>query len=411
MLITKTRKEKIQDASFKHADENGIVKHWTEGVQVDAKTIEQALNVAKLPFIHKHVALMPDCHLGIGATIGSVIPTKKAIIPSAVGVDLGCGMMAAKLNITADDLPENLSDFRLSIEKMIPVGNGKGGSHKYAPTDSLNKWRAITDDFEKITDKHPKIKPSVNPAEQIGTLGGGNHFIEVCLDENNDVWLMLHSGSRGIGNKIGTYFIALAKEEMHRLNIRLPDKNLAFFKEETPLFDDYWFALKWAQDYAKKNREAMMKNLLESVDDALKKPVKIVEAEINCHHNYAAIENHFGENIYVTRKGAIRAEKGEMGIIPGSMGAKSYIVRGKGNADSFHSCSHGAGRAMSRSEAKERFSVEEHINATKGIECRKDKGVIDETPSAYKNIDAVMAAQTDLVEPVHTLKQVLCVKG
>jgi len=395
----------------KHQHGTGLVKHWTEGVQVDENTMEQAKNVAKLPFIFRHVALMPDCHLGKGATVGSVIPTKKAIIPAAVGVDLGCGMMAARLNLNARDLPESLKMVRSTIESLVPVGNGKGGNHKGTPTLSLNRWRSISDDFETIIASHPKLRSSRNPVEQIGTLGGGNHFIEICLDEKDNVWVMLHSGSRGIGNQIGTYFISLAREEMRRFHINLPERDLAYLPEGSKYFDDYWFAVKWAQDYAFKNREVMMANILKALTESLKRPIRVVDKEINCHHNYVSLENHFGENVYVTRKGAISAREGEMGIIPGSMGTRSYIVRGKGNDESFHSCSHGAGRAMSRTEAKRRFSVEDHIRATEGIECRKDEGVIDETPSAYKDIDAVMKAQADLVETVSQLKQVVCVKG
>ena len=389
----------------------GLVKHWTNGVPVDVNTIEQAKNVAKLPFIHKHIALMPDCHLGKGAAIGSVIPTKKAIIPSAVGVDIGCGMMATKLKLTANDLPDSLKKIRSIIESKIPVGNGKDGSHKSAPDDSLDKWKSIVDDFEIIIKKHPKLNSAINPEKQIGTLGGGNHFIEICLDEDEKVWVMLHSGSRGIGNKIGNYFITKAKEEMQKFYINLPDKDLAYLPEKSKHFDDYWFAVKWAQEYAYLNRDAMMKNILKSLRTSFKRPIQIIEKEINCHHNYVALENHFGEDVYVTRKGAIRARKGDMGIIPGSMGDRSYIVRGKGNIQSFHSCSHGAGRIMSRAEAKRRITVKDHIKATQGIECRKDVGVIDETPLAYKDIDAVMNAQADLVESVYRLKQVVCVKG
>jgi len=403
MLVTQVKREEGQGV--------GLVKHWTEGVDVDQKTIEQAMNVAKLPFIHKHVALMPDCHLGKGATIGSVIPTKKAIIPAAVGVDLGCGMMAAKLNLNASQLPDSLKNVRSSIESMVPVGNGRGGSHRETSTASLNKWRMIVDDFETIVDRHPKLKPSRNPVEQMGTLGGGNHFIEICLDESENVWVMLHSGSRGIGNKIGMYFISLAKEEMRKFHINLPDRDLSYLPEGSEYFDDYWLAVKWAQEYAFKNRELMMKSILVSLEKSLKLPIRVVEKEINCHHNYVSLENHYGENVYVTRKGAIRARKDELGIIPGSMGTKSYIVRGKGSVESFHSCSHGAGRAMSRTEAKRRFTVEDHVKATEGIECRKDGGVIDETPAAYKDIDAVMLAQSDLIEPVTRLRQVVCVKG
>ncbi len=390
---------------------DGLIKRWTNGVAVDEQTLIQAEKVAKMPFIYKHVALMPDCHLGKGATVGSVIPTKKAIIPAAVGVDLGCGMIAAKLSTDAADLPDHLGAIRAEIEKLVPVGNGRGGEFGEAPTASLNAWRKVSEGFDEIISRHPKLRSAKNPAKQVGTLGGGNHFIEVCLDEEDNVWLMLHSGSRGIGNKIGTYFISKAKEEMLKANASLPDRDLAYLTEGTQNFDDYWNAVKWAQQYAALNREVMLARVLKAVNSGLKKKAKIVGKEINCHHNYASLEHHFGEDVYVTRKGAISAREGEMGIIPGSMGARSYIVRGLGNPQSFSSCSHGAGRVMSRSEAKRRFSVKDHVKATEGVECKKDASVLDETPGAYKNIDAVMAAQADLVEPVYRLKQVVCVKG
>jgi len=388
-----------------------LIKHWTEGVFLDEGTMRQARNLASLPFIYKHVALMPDCHLGKGATIGSVIPTRHAIIPAAVGVDLGCGMIAVETDLTANDLPDSLHDLRIAIEEEIPVGNGRGGDYTEVPNESLKAWRLLNDEFEQIQHRHKKLKITRNPAAQIGTLGGGNHFIEVCLDEKGNVWLMLHSGSRGIGNHIGNYFIALAREEMRRFHINLPDRDLAYLKEGTLYFDDYWFAVKWAQRYAYANREVMMSHLIRAVQTTLRRPLRLVGQAINCHHNYVDLEYHYGERVYLTRKGAIRARSGDPGIIPGSMGAKSYIVKGKGNPESFCSCSHGAGRVMSRSEARRRFTAEEHIRATKGVECRKDTGVIDETPKAYKDIDRVMAAQSDLVEIVHTLKQIVCVKG
>lgn len=392
-------------------NKRGLVKHWTEGVDLGENTIEQAKQVSKMPFIFKHLALMPDCHLGKGATIGSVIPTKKAIIPAAVGVDLGCGMMACQLSITANDLPDSLKELRSLIEASVPVGKGQPGSHQEISTFSSDTWNSLQIGFQRIIEKYPKLDSGINPINQIGTLGGGNHFIELCLDENDDVWIMLHSGSRGIGNKIGSLFITLAKEEMSKYYINLDDNDLAYLPEGTEYFDDYWLAVKWAQDYALKNREAMMKIVLDRVQYHMKISTMITEKAINCHHNYVAIENHFKQNVYVTRKGAIRARKGDLGIIPGSMGACSYIVRGLGNEQSFHSCSHGAGRVMSRTEARKSFSIEDHIKATDGVECRKDVDVIDETPAAYKDIDAVMLAQKDLVEPVHKLKQVLCVKG
>ena len=384
------------------------LKMWTRGVPVEDGAQRQLDNVVGLPFIFKHVAVMPDVHYGKGATVGSVIPTKGAIIPAAVGVDIGCGMIAAHTNLTANDLPDNLLPLRLAIEEAVPVGDA---SHKEPPAAIEARWRSnLFQRYWPIEQKHSKIVGKTPPACQLGTLGGGNHFIEVCIAGDGTVWIMLHSGSRGIGNRIGQYFIAQAQREMERLFVRLPDRDLAYLAEGSELFDDYVEAVGWAQDYAAENRKVMMG----AVVKALKKQLKRLEADefiVNCHHNYVEREHHFGHNVWVTRKGAVRARDGEFGIIPGSMGTRSYIVRGKGNLDSFHSCSHGAGRAMSRGEAKRRFTLKDHRAATQGVECRKDKGVIDETPGAYKPIEAVIAAQSDLVEVVHELKQVLCVKG
>ncbi len=386
------------------------VKIYTD--DVDSRSLDQLTNIAQLPFIHSHIAAMPDVHLGIGATIGSVIPTKGAIIPSAVGVDIGCGMAATRLSIKADQLPDNLKSIRLAIEKAIPVGfNMHKSIHaKNSTIIALNKVLE-----EKILTKHTAIikmmkKPHRTWTQQLGTLGGGNHFIEVCLDEAQNVWIMLHSGSRGIGNVIGRYFISLAKKDMEKHTIQLPSRDLAYFTEGAEYFVDYMDAVHWAQEYALFNRREMMRLIL----DALRKPLpnfEVTKETITCHHNYVAIENHFGEQVYLTRKGAIRAGKDELGIIPGSMGVKSYIVRGKGNPESFCSCSHGAGRKMSRSAAKKQFNTDDMLEQTLGVECRKDKGVIDEIPGAYKDIDQVMKNQSDLVEIVHTLKQVVCVKG
>lgn len=385
--------------------EKGIVKHWTENVQVDDNTMNQAKLLADMPFIHKHVALMPDCHLGIGATVGSVIATKKAIIPAAVGVDIGCGMMACQLSLKASDLPDSLVEIRSLIESAVPVGMGEAGSHKEtkgAPMELIGK-------YVDILVKHPKIEHGKR-WEQLGTLGGGNHFIELCIDESQNVWIMLHSGSRGAGNKIGQYFIELAKLEMEKYFISLPDKDLAYLPQDSKYFYGYIEAVSWAQEYAKLNRETMMAIIISKLSGVLK-PFSVVEHAINCHHNYVSMENHFNDNVWVTRKGAIQARQGTLGIIPGSMGAKSFIVRGKGNPESFNSCSHGAGRVMSRAEARKKFTLQDHIRDTDGVECRKDDAVIDETPKAYKDIEAVMAAQADLVEIVHTLKQVMCIKG
>ena len=392
------------------------VKMWTHGVSVEPGARDQLARAAQMPFIFKHVAVMPDVHVGIGATVGSVIPTKGAIIPAAVGVDIGCGMMAAKTSLAASDLPDSLEGVRAAIERAVPhgrdVGRGKRdtGSWGDPPAEIVEAWATLAGRFAALTAKYPKLA-SANTLVHVGTLGTGNHFIELCLDEVDAVWIMLHSGSRGIGNAIGTSFIELAKKDMRRWFINLPDEDLAYFPEGTEHFDDYVEAVGWAQDFAALNRRVMMANTIRALRSAIAKPfVADVEA-INCHHNYVSREKHFGENVIVTRKGAVRASAGMLGIIPGSMGAKSFIVRGRGEAQSFESCSHGAGRLMSRTQANKTFTVADHEAATAGVECRKDAGVIDETPMAYKPIEAVMAAQADLVEIVHTLKQVVCVKG
>ncbi len=386
------------------------VKIFTDDVEYAA--IDQLTNIAHLPIIHSHVAAMPDVHMGIGATVGSVIPTKGAIIPAAVGVDIGCGMNAVRLSLKAEQLPDSLYRIRSAIEAAIPVGYNQ---HKQDPV-KRSTITALNVELERIMEKHPAImrmhgkKPYLKWVRQLGTLGGGNHFIEICLDENQDVWVMLHSGSRGIGNIIGRYFINLAKKDMGNQLGRLPDKDLAYFTEGAQYFDDYVTAVHWAQDYAMTNRREMMRRIVEVLKSVLP-PFEATKEAINCHHNYVAKEHHFDADVYVTRKGAIRAGEGELGIIPGSMGAKSYIVRGKGNPTSFCSCSHGAGRRMSRTQAKRQFSSQDMEAQTKGIECRKDKGVVDEIPAAYKDIDQVMENQNDLVEVVHTLRQVVCVKG
>ena len=396
--------------------EGGLpIKAWVKGVPLEDAARQQLVNVASLPFIHKHIAAMPDVHWGMGTTIGSVIPTKGAIIPAAVGVDIGCGMMAVQTTLRADQLPDSLTATRSDIEAAVPHGRtdngGKNdrGAWGEIPSSPGNRWSGLSDRYAAITDKHPKAL-APNNARHMGTLGTGNHFIEVCLDEGDQVWVMLHSGSRGCGNRIGTYFIQAAKKEMERWFINLPDKNLAYLVEGSELFDDYIEAVEWAQDYAYENRKEMMSAILATLRNTLP-DFAVTDMAVNCHHNYVTKENHFGANVWLTRKGAVRAREGDLGIIPGSMGVRSYIVRGKGNPVSFCSCSHGAGRAMSRGQAKKEFSLEDHAKATEGVECRKDADVIDETPGAYKDIDAVMAAQADLVEVVHTLKQVICVKG
>lgn len=380
---------------------------------VDSASLTQLGNLSQLPFIHSHIAAMPDVHAGIGATVGSVIPTRGAIIPAAVGVDIGCGMNAVRLSLKASNLPDNLYAIRSAIEQRVPVGFDE---HQKPSTQGAT-LKNMEKHLDVITDKHPGLIKMVKNfhrtwGKQLGTLGGGNHFIELCIDESDDVWVMLHSGSRGIGNAIGRYFIEKAKKDVGRELGQLPDKDLAYFTEGTQHFDDYVQAVGWAQDYAMTNRREMMRLVLDALQTCKHLPTFTTTREaINCHHNYVQQETHFGAEVYVTRKGAISAQEGQFGIIPGSMGAKSYIVRGLGNAQSFCSCSHGAGRRMSRSEAKRRFNTRDLESQTAGIECRKDKGVVDEIPGAYKDIDVVMQNQTDLVEVVHTLKQVVCVKG
>ncbi|MEQ1273349.1 RtcB family protein [Acinetobacter ursingii] len=378
---------------------------------IDQDSIEQLTKMAQLQFIHSHIAVMPDVHVGKGATVGSVIPTKHAIIPAAVGVDIGCGMNAIRLNLKSSQLPDNLSSLRHAIERKVPVGFDlhKQVKAKASTLTPLDKR------LQPIISKHPGLvrmlrKFDMTWQKQLGTLGDGNHFIELCLDENQDVWIMLHSGSRGLGNVIGTYFIELAKKEAQHRFGHVPDKDLSYFAEGSASFDDYVEAVEWAQAYAYENRREMMRLILEAIRPLLPS-FQLTKEAINCHHNYVSQEQHGGENLLITRKGAIRAGKDELGIIPGSMGARSYIVRGKGHPDSFCSCSHGAGRKMSRNKAKHLFNQQDLIQQTQGIECRKDAGVIDEIPSAYKDIDQVMAQQSDLIEVVHTLKQVLCIKG
>ena len=376
------------------------IRAWVKGVPFEDEARAQLQNAAQLPFIFRWIAAMPDVHLGIGATVGSVIPTKGAIIPAAVGVDIGCGMAAVRTSLVAADLPDDLKAIRRAIEKAVPHGRSNQGRRRdtgawHTVSERTGaKWASLEPGYTRIAGRHPQVVSNSHPTAQLGTLGTGNHFIEVCLDEDERVWLMLHSGSRGIGNRIGTYFIELAKKDMRQHISNLPDKDLAYLEEGTEHFDEYVEAVGWAQDYARANRELMMDAIIEAVRATPGlRPFTTTNEVVNCHHNYVARERHFGEDVLVTRKGAVRAGLGELGIIPGSMGARSFIVSGLGNPDSFMSCSHGAGRSMSRAEARRRFTVEDHAVATRGIECRKDVHVIDETPAAYKPIDAVMAAQ------------------
>lgn len=385
------------------------VKIWTD--DVDERSIEQLSNIAKMPFIHHHVAAMPDVHLGIGATIGSVIATHKAIIPAAVGVDIGCGMLACRFSITGNELDEvSLKKVFDQISRDVPVGRGQHQDKRAL----LDVAKPFEPRLAALLQKHPQLLKSFGKeskwVNQMGTLGGGNHFIEVCLDEENRVWMMLHSGSRGLGNAMADYFIKLARQDMERWMINLPDRDLAYFPEGSEHFGDYVEAVMLAQEYAAQNRQSMADLVLAAMKRHLP-PFEVTSEVVNCHHNYVDIEYHYGANVFVTRKGAIRARQGDLGIIPGSMGARSFIVSGKGNPESFCSCSHGAGRKMSRTQAEKEFTEADLIAQTEGVVCRKDKGVIDEIPGAYKDIDKVMRNQSDLVDILHTLKQVLCVKG
>jgi tRNA-splicing ligase RtcB len=387
------------------------VKIWTPDLEPTAR--RQLENVSMLPIVHGHIAAMPDVHAGIGATVGSVIPTKAAVIPAAAGVDLGCGLNAVQLSLHANDLPASLGRIRSAIEHAVPVGFETHGDKRDAEREKGAK--ALQAGLKRIVTENPKIATMQKDfqatwVKQLGTLGGGNHFIEMCLDEDRNVWVMLHSGSRGIGNAIGRHFIEQARREMERQDVHLPDRDLAWLAEGTPAFEQYVDAVHWAQDYALENRREMMRAILAAIAPHLP-PFRIVGEAIQCHHNYVAREKHFGENLYVTRKGAISAREGEMGIIPGSMGARSFIVRGRGSEESFQSCAHGAGRRMSRTQAQKTFTPRDVAEQTQGVVCRKDSGVVDEIPGAYRNIDEVMANQGDLVETVHTLKQVICVKG
>lgn len=385
------------------------VKMWNNGVPFEHAVFDQVSNIAKLPFVIKHVAVMPDAHYGKGSTVGSVIATKGAVIPAAVGVDIGCGMIACRLSLTASQLPDSLTNIFNQISADVPVGQAQ-----HSNVADKSAVQSLEAELKQILAISPEIESHIGRksdwTKSLGTLGGGNHFIELCLDENDDVWIMVHSGSRNIGNAIGKHFIELAKKDMQIHHINVPDTDLSYLSQGTQHYDNYVRAVEWAQKYAAKNRAVMLDLILKGLSKYLPE-FTVTQEAVNCHHNYIAIENHFNTNVIVTRKGAIRARVNDLGIIPGSMGAKSYIVRGKGNAESFCSCSHGAGRVLSRGKAKEVISLADHVEATKGIMCRKDEGVLDESPAAYKDIEAVMAAQADLVEIVHTLKQVLCIKG
>lgn len=385
------------------------IKIWAS--DLDELSTRQLGNIAQLPIIHHHVAAMPDAHTGIGATVGSVLATRDAIIPAAVGVDIGCGMIAARLSLGADQLDEvALKKVFNQISRDVPVGRAQHRDRDARVQAALS----LQPGFERIVGKHPDVMRAFGRSShwvrQLGSLGSGNHFIEVCLDEAGDVWVMLHSGSRGIGNAIGSYFIALARKDMEQLQANLPDQDLAYFPEGTAHFADYVEAVSWAQQYAAQNRQEMLDIVLAALRRHLP-PFEVTTEAVNCHHNYVAREHHYGAEVWVTRKGAIRAGKGELGIVPGSMGTRSYIVRGLGNPESFESSAHGAGRRMSRTQARKEFTAADMAAQTAGVICRKDLGVVDEIPGAYKDIDVVMANQRDLTEVLHTLKQLICIKG
>jgi len=399
------------------------IRFWTEGVELEATAIKQINELSYLKdqngkLIAQQIAIMPDAHMGMGCSIGTVFTTREHIIPSSTGVDLGCGMLICKTTLKEEDFNFDRHPIRMAIEASIPVGRSKDGrkgdcgAWDTIPSSVQTVWdNYLSKDFEVLCQKYPSFR-TANSIVHLGTLGTGNHFIEVTIDETGAVWFLLHSGSRGIGNKIGTTFIALAKKELGSYLNSIPNKDLAFLTKGTKTFDDYIFAVDWAQRYAKLNRQLMMKRVEDAVcGTGLLPPFQARVEEIDCHHNYIEATHDASGPLFITRKGAVSARSGELGIIPGSMGAKSYIVEGLGNPDGLYSCSHGAGRRMSRTEAKATFTVEQHKKATRGIECEKGEEVLDETPQAYKDIDAVMKAQKELVRPIHTLHQILCVKG
>jgi tRNA-splicing ligase RtcB len=383
---------------------NVDIRLWTRPDSVEPEAMRQLHNISSLPWTFHHVAVMPDVHYGKGATVGSVIAMRDAVSPAAVGVDIGCGMTAVRTSLRAEDLPADLSRLRTRLEAAVPVGFGQHRATAFTERDAAD-WTRFWKAFDELT---PAVKgQNAKALHQMGTLGGGNHFIEICLDTAGQVWVMLHSGSRGIGNLLAQHHIEVARGLAH--NRSLPDPDLAVFLAHTPQMAAYRHDLYWAQDYARRNRAVMLRLIC----DVLRKAFHRVSFEepISCHHNYVAEETHFGEEVLVTRKGAIRAGRGDLGIIPGSMGTGSYIVRGLGNPESFESASHGAGRRMSRTKARKQFTEADLADQTAGVECRKDRGVVDEIPAAYKDIDEVIRDQEDLVEIVAKLKQVVCVKG
>jgi tRNA-splicing ligase RtcB len=386
-------------------DNKSLIKIWAS--ELEAQAEQQIKSVASLPFIHGHVAVMPDAHMGKGSTIGTVIATKGAVLPAAVGVDLGCGMCAVKLPMDINQLG-NLKDLRHSIERSVPTG--RDGNREIS--DRVGEAFTLLGLPPSQQNENRLTKKAIS---QLGSLGGGNHFIEICTDLEGQAWVMLHSGSRNIGKELAEMHIDKAKGIMKKMFIDLPDPDLAYLVEKTPEFNSYIGDMLWAQNYARANRNEMLLRILKDVSHHVYKDSRLLLDKslfrVDCHHNFCQKENHFGCNVWVTRKGAVSAMKDQYGIIPGSMGAKSFIVKGKGNPESFNSCSHGAGRKMSRTEARNKYSEEDLIKQTSGIECRKDRSVIDEIPSSYKDIDQVMNDQVDLVEPIYELKQLICIKG
>ena len=380
---------------------------WTPEAQIEDSALEQIASLSKMPFIFKHVAVMPDCHFGLGTTVGSCIPTMGAIIPAAVGVDIGCGMIAAKTGLNRADLPDDLSDIRKAVEHQIPLSAGRyNASVKKTAKPRVERLEASAAALGRLEFYN---KTSRNWRKQLGSLGSGNHFIEVVLDEEDGVWAFLHSGSRGVGNRIASHHIKVAKGLMERDGVELPNDDLAYLEQDTPEFDDYMADLEWAQEFALLNREEMMERIIKLMKYRCG-DFEVVE-RIQCHHNFTQREKHFGEDILVSRKGAIEAREGQLGLIPGSMGTRSYVVRGKGNALSFNTAPHGAGRSMSRRKARESFTMEDFDRLMTGIEVNRSEAFLDELPGAYKDIDMVMEQSQDLVETLHTFRQVVNVKG
>jgi len=394
------------------------VLFWTADMPVEDAALDQLRRLSELPILAGPIAVMPDVHMGKGATVGSVIPTLHAVIPSAVGVDIGCGMVAVQTGLHSRDLPDSLAALRVGIEKAVPVGFACHAQPLNIGADSAVA-SVLQQRYDQLMGSFGALAlftdlgyfDAKRMTQQVGTLGGGNHFIEVCLDEEQRVWLMLHSGSRNVGKTIGEAAMEAAKAHVAGLDITLADRDLAWLPDDSVAFAQYTHALAWAQDYARLNRDVMLHLVIRATESVLGRSLSITQEAVNCHHNYLSQESFGGRSVWVTRKGAVSARAGQLGIIPGSMGAKSFIVCGKGHEAAYCSCSHGAGRKMSRAAAKRYFTAEDLAQQTAGVECRKDDEVVDEIPGAYKDIDEVMAAQSDLVEVRHTLKQVLCVKG